>query len=303
MVSALTCWVVASILLYQGCSYLVWALTSQSQPWQETWRARLEQPAVYEWLKRAGPGLRQVGRFLFYIGIPYLALIQGVVSPRTLGLQGPLVPAAGPAGPGELLAGVLTLDWVRATGAGSLLAVGAGVMLALIWWRYQRITGNLPLRSEPGNVAEEKPTERWPLRASLAALQRPWGWAGLLLDAIYLEVHWAFYRAWTLDLLRGDPAGATMGAVLGLVPVGLEWYGDVRLRARLRTLAGVEEWAFVASLAFVSTFIFIFIGNLWVLMVIHWLIAWGVLAFLGRQRRRAASRSATLHTPDAPSRS
>jgi hypothetical protein len=196
-----------------------------------------------------------------------------------------------------LVAGVLALDWAQALGAGSLLALGAFTALALMWWRYQRLVSKLPTRSWHFQVSEGRPDDappatRWPLSASVAALQQPWGWARLLLYAVYLETHWAFYRAWTLDLLRDDPAGATMGSFLGLVLVCLEWYGDVGLRKRLRTLVGVEEWVFVASLAFVSTFIFLFIGNLWMLIVIHWLVAWGLLSFLGWLRRRNTTQVA-----------
>lgn len=303
MVSALTYWVVASVLLHNASAYVAWDLTTRPHPWLVKLRLELVQRGIYWRIERALPGLGEIGRFLFYLGIPYLALIQGVVSPRMMGLHVTPAPETTLTGPIALVAGVLALDWARALGMGGLLAACAFTALALIWWRYQRITGGLPTRSwrfrAPEGTEEALSLVRWPLRASLAAVQRPWGWAWLLRDAVYLETHWAFYRAWTLDLLRDDPAGATIGPLLGLVLVGLEWYGDVGWRARLRTLAGVEEWVFVASLAFVSTFIFLFIGNLWVLMVIHWLVAWGLLSFLGWLRRRSTGQPATTRAQGA----
>lgn len=292
MASTLTYWVVISVLVHDLSAYAAWVLTKDRR--LAAFRLRLRQRAAHWRLEGALPGLREIGRFLFYVGLPYLALVQGVVSPRMMGLHAAPAPGAMLAGPLTLVAGVLALDWAQALGVGSLLALGAFAALALIWWRYQRLVGKLPTRSwrfrAPKDLDSAPPaTTRWPLSASLAALRQPWGWARLLLTAVYLEVHWAFYRAWTLDLLRDDPAGAALGALLGLVLVGLEWYGDVGLRERLRTLAGVEEWVFVASQAFVSTFIFLFIGNLWVLIAIHWLMTWGLLAFLGWLRRRTAS--------------
>jgi len=295
MVPAFTYWVVISVLLHNVFACMAWILSpvSRSQP-AALW---LEQRAAHRWLERVWPGLREIGRFLFCIGIPYLALLRGVVSPRVMGLHDAPTAATALSEPLTLVAGVLTLDWARSLGAGSLLALGAFGTLALIWWRYQRLVGKLPTRSwrfrGPEAENEASPAPRWPLTASIAAVRQPWGWARLLLEAVYLQTHWAFYRAWTLDLLRDDPAGPTMGAFLGLVLVGLEWYGDVGLRARMRTLAGVEEWVFVASLAFVTTFIFLFIGNLWALIAIHWLVAWGLLAFLEWLRHRSMTRVQT----------
>jgi hypothetical protein len=278
----LTYWVVAAVLLHNVVAWGMKALAVR-QSLAATLRQRV---ARWPWV---WPGLREIGRFLFYIGIPYLALVQGVVSARTMGLSG-MPSSATQTGPATLVGSLLALDWARSLGVGSLLALGAFAVVALSWWRYQRLVGKLPTRSwhfqAPEDQASAAPAMRWPLGASLTALRQPWGWARLLLDAVYLEVHWAFYRAWTLELLHDNPVGMPMGAFLGLILVGLEWYGDVGLRERLRAQAGVEDWAFIASLAFVSTFLFLFIGNLWVLIAAHWLVAWGVLAFLGWLRRR-----------------
>lgn len=294
MVSTLTYWVVFSVLLHNLSAYVAWTLATTSR--RRLTAFRLGQLATHWRIERALPSLREIGRSLFYIGIPYLALVLGGVSPKMMGIHDTPAPGSALPAPLTLVAGVLALDWARALGAGSLLALGAFIALALMWWRYQRLASKLPTRSWHFQVSEgpddAPPATRWPLSASIAALQQPWGWARLLLYAVYLETHWTFYRAWTLDLLRDDPAGATMGSFLGLVLVCLEWYGDVGLRERLRTLAGVEEWVFVASLAFVSTFIFLFIGNLWVLIVIHWLVAWGLLSFLGWLRRRSTAQTA-----------
>ncbi|MBU0492631.1 MAG: hypothetical protein KKB13_12355 [Chloroflexi bacterium] len=281
--STLTYWVIISVLLHD---LVTWALAMER--YWVAWRVRGRQQIAAWRLERFLPGARALGRFCFYIGIPYLALIQGVVSPRLMGLRG--TPVAGEllTGPLTLIAGILALDWAGALGMGSLLAAVALVLLVWFWWRYQRLVSRLPVQRWRGASAATTPAYQ-PLDAAIAALRQPWGWAHLLLQAVYLETHWAFYRAWAMDLLRDDPAGATMGAFLGLIVVGLEWYGDVGLRARLRTLAGVEDWVLVASLAWISTFLFVQIGNLWLLVVVHWLLAWGVLAALGWLRQQRLS--------------
>lgn len=298
MVSQLTYWVTISVLLHNLSAYASSLLATALHRQQAASRmGRL----VSHWrIERALPGLHEAGRFFFYVGVPYLALVLGGVNPKMMGLHGTPVHTSTLPSFLTLLAGVLALDWARTLGSGSLLAASAFAALALMWWYYQRIVIKIPARSwrfrAPAGSNDLPSTGRWPLSASMAVLQEPWGWARLLLRAVYLETHWAFYRAWTLDLLREDPAGLTMGVLLGLVPVCLEWYGDVGLRGRLRTLIGVEEWVFVASLAVVSTFGFLFIGNLWGLIVIHWLLTWGLLSFLRWLRRQSGTSATATHT-------
>jgi len=111
-------------------------------------------------------------RLLYYLGLPYLALLRGIVNLRSMGL--------------------VDLDWLRDLGRGAVLGGGALLFLALVWSYYARSTRQL----HPGAD---------PLSSRLAILNQPWGWALLLLDVVYLEAHWAFYRSLPIQLLDDLP--------------------------------------------------------------------------------------------------
>ncbi|MGQ9600859.1 MAG: hypothetical protein ACUVWZ_15775 [Anaerolineae bacterium] len=197
-----------------------------------------------------GRWLVEIGRFLFYLGIPYLALggwprgpYQGLLAPDDLGWVG-VHERWSPA------------RWVGAIGAGFGLGLVAFLILLLAWVNTHRITGPMRFRFQP----------------------LPWWVVGI--DLLYQEVHWAFYRAALGVALRDAYAGVFLG--LGLVY--LEW----GLNPFWRRDWTVEEhvagrWLHLA-LALISAILFLFTRNLWVCLAVH-----GALEFafrlLGRERR------------------
>ena len=139
--------------------------------------------------------LVQAGRFLFYLGIPYLVLggwprqpFQGLLSPADVGLVG-----LGGRWP--------PTRWLEAAGTAIGIGLLAGLLLALAWANANR--------RDPGAGRPTEPRYRFPAR--------PW-WA-LLIDVLLLEVHWAFYRG-ALAVLLAD---RYKGVFLGLGLVYLEW--------------------------------------------------------------------------------
>ena len=122
-----------------------------------------------------GQVLGEVAAFVFHIGIPFLAIIVGV-----LGLD---LMALGRAQPTALL-GFTPLNWVRGAG----ITIGTTLFVLMVLWLMSR--GASPPLSAPPS------------------------WVDVLRQAAYAEVHWAFYRSvgalWFGDLY----SGAVLGCVL-----------------------------------------------------------------------------------------
>jgi hypothetical protein len=219
--SPLLFWVGGSVLAYVMLAHALWLTRS----------AQFRRSPYSRWSA-------QVGRFLFYLGIPYLALggwprqpYQGVLSLEDMGLVG-------------LSERWPVTRWLEAVGTGLGLGLIAFLILLLAW------TG----ASRGGDSKR------------LHFPRRPW-WA-IVVDVLYLEVHWAFYRgalAVTLDDVYA-------GVFLGLGLVYLEWSLNPAWRqgwrmesqAASRWLRGA--WALVAAMVYLVT------RNLWVCLGVHWLL-------------------------------
>lgn len=191
------------------------------------------------WLHRFW--LVQTFRFAYYVGLPFLALIRGAMSPRLLGLS--------------------HLDWIGGIGSGVPLGLGAFLLLAWGWSHYIRSLGR-------------RKVER-PRLAEVHTLSQPWGWPLILLEVIYLEAHWAFYRSGPLAVLRDY-----WGVFAGLGVVLIEWAMNPKLRRSLGTeRQGEIVWN--GSLALVIAIIFLFTRNLWLCALIHLGLEMGLLTVLG----------------------
>jgi len=239
-------WLLGSVLAYGLVANIFW-LVRTSRAWRSAY-ARL---------------LVQILRFLYFLGVPYLALggwprrpLQGLLSLQDLGFVG------------------LSLDWpvtrwLGAVGLGLSTAVGALSILFLAW--------NSARRGSAGQGW------RFP--------EKPW-WA-LLVDGLYLEVHWAFYRS-ALAILLGD---LYVGMFLGLALVYIEWSASPFWRRSWRSgPAAVRQWWY-AALALVSALVFLFTRNLWVCLGVHWLMT---LPFWHVARVRPAAADAQSSPRPSP---
>jgi hypothetical protein len=122
---------------------------------------------------------------------------------------------------------------------------------------------------------------------SLRFPARPW-WL-VLLDVMYLEVHWAFYRS-ALTALLGDLYN---GVFLGLALVYAEWALNPAWRRGWRQQSRAAVQWLQATLALLSALVFLLTRNLWVSLVIHALLAF-CLSQVGRV-------SASDPSPELPS--
>ena len=220
-------WVIFSIGLYALGVDIAWHYR-RSRPggrlnqWAET---------VKGWPHRHW--LLEAVRFLYYIGIPYAALLRGVALPRLMGLT--------------------HLDWVKGIGLGAALGGGAFLLLALIWWWYARAIAALPLsaRERCGESLGDDSTSGWIL----------------LREAVYLQTHWAFYRSAAILLLLDNQYA---GVFLGFLLVTLEWSINPAWRTDLSLPWRSVNILLRCSLALVTAITFLFIRNLWLLAPIHW---------------------------------
>ena len=156
-------------------------------------------------------------RFLYYIGIPYAALLRGIALPRLMGLT--------------------HIDWVKGIGLGTALGGGAFLLLALIWWWYARAVAALPLSARG--------------RRGVDSMN---GWI-LLREAIYLETHWAFYRSAAILLLDNHYAGAFVGFLLVTLEWSINpaWRTDLSLPWRSANILMRWSLAFVTAIIFLFT--------------------------------------------------
>ncbi len=194
--------------------------------------------------------LWQAGRFLFYLGIPYLVLggwprrpFQGLLSLQDMGLVG-------------LGESWTVACWLGAAGTGLGIGIGALALLFLA----RRHANHVP---------------PFP--------HRPW-WE-IVIGVVYLEVHWAFYRA-ALAILLGD---LYWGVFAGLGLVYVEWAVSPSWRLGWRQEPRAAGQWLRAALALVIAVLFLLTQNLWICLAIHSLLE---LIFYSHNRQKA-------HTPPA----
>ena len=195
-------------------------------------------------------------RFVYYIGLPYTALVLGVLPGRYLGLVGLnrlQTDAAGGVGAGFLVqlrdaASLAVLDWLP--GVGALLSLGAIMLLLLsvAWLGYSRARRGLSPGSEMSGAPSPFPS---------------------VAQAGYQAIHWSFYRS-AVWLLTDDLYLAVVG---GILLVGVEWLLDPGRMAGVRRAPWAEGPLMDAGLLIATSAIFFFVPNLWLLAPVHWLLA------------------------------
>ncbi len=183
-------------------------------------------------------------RALWFIGVPYLALISGAATLRQYAL--------------------VDLDWRQTLGAGVPMTLLGFALGALVIWLY----GRGPMRAHMPDVL--------PAEERRAQASEPWGVAFVLLDSLSLQAHWLLYRAGA-TLALNDP---NLGALAGIALVALEWAADMRLWLRARTPGQADDLLMQAGLLVLSTVVFVFTRNFWFSLAAHALVWLGWLALM-----------------------
>lgn len=254
-------WVIGSLLLAALWSNLAWFFRQPRSGAVGGFVTRL-----IAW--RLSPWLLQFLRLLYSIGVPFAALLWGhdAVVGRLLGLQSFDLPVVGGK---EASASVAAnwLDWAHDMGWGVTLGIGVWGVLALGWWTYRRAM-----------VAADQEDAMVKVESS--------GWV-LLREAAYHEAHWAFYR--NAPILT---AGPYWGVWIGLALAALEAAFNPAWHKGLMAPWRLPGHLMRAALAVVSSILFVLTENLWLALVLHWGVSWG-LATLAR-----ALPPLSAHEPD-----
>lgn len=200
---------------------------------------------------RFAPWLFQFLRLLYYVGLPYGALLWGhdAVIASLLGLGGRKV---------EVTPADNWLDWAYDVGWGAALGIVAWSLLALGWWAYRRALAAADVESTPAG-------------ANVSA------WT-LLREAAFHQIHWAFYRNAPIVTL-----GAYWGTWSGLALTALEAALNPAWRKSLADPQKAPAQLMLGALAVVSGLLFWQTENLWLAVLLHWGVSWG-LALCARRK-------------------
>ncbi len=183
-------------------------------------------------------------RLLWFVGVPYGALLSGVLTPEQFGLALP--------------------DWRQAIVDTGPIVLGAlllgGLLLAPM--------ALLARRNITGIV--------YPAVLSRALLSRPWGFAFVVIESLCLQAQWTFYRTAALDYF--GEARTAAGIALALIVVG--WVLDPRWRDEVGRTGSAEDHYIIAALAIVGMLIYLSVPNFWLLWATQIFLWFGWLALL-----------------------
>jgi hypothetical protein len=152
--------------------------------------------------------------------------------------------------------GVWGMDWLGR--AAELGILGIGVVVVVIWvWRPYARTEHPHAIDESG-----------------------WNWARHIVEIIYQEAHWTFYRSGPILWLGDFYWGSLFGLALTLIE---GWSNPVaRTNASEITRADAPLWS--GSLAIISTIVFLFTQNAWYCLIVHLLLDLGLRGVIGFPR-------------------
>jgi hypothetical protein len=245
-------WLAGSLLLATLWTNLAWLFS----PWVEAGRSLDDSESLAERIVvqlanwRFASTLFQALRLLYHIGLPFVALFWGrdAVISRFLGLQRLALPTAAALAEGAS-ANANWLDWANDAGWTAALGLGSWAMLlAAGWVRHQA----LARAGEP----------RLGSKAT--------GWE-TLREALYHEIHWAFYRNAPIMAF-----GFYWGTWAGLTLVALEAVLNPAWRKGLSTPGGAASLVLRAALAVISSLLYLQAQNLWLAILLHWGVTSGL---------------------------
>ena len=227
-----------SIVLYAVMANLAWA----SRKWTLL-SGRRSRFILWASTSRIARVIGEIVRWMYYLAIPWAALMLGYDTTRALGIW--------------------RMDWLAGLLPFAILVVGSGIVIVWVWRPYARTT-------HPHAIDETG-----------------WNWARQIVEMLYQEAHWAFYRSGPVIWI-GD---FYLGSLCGLALILLEGGSNPFVRANVEEVTRADAPLWSASLAIVSTLVFILTQNAWYSLIAHLLLALGLRGFIGFPRVHSIERS------------
>jgi hypothetical protein len=204
-----------------------------------------------------GRFLEQFLRLIYFIGVPYAALLSSSLAAIDLGLTGA----------GGSLLGWSPAEWLR--GLGTALTLGAIILLPIGLASRQIARAGQPLGTDDRSAG------------------------AVFVEAIYAEIHWAFYRAAPLILLSDVYTAVIFGALL----VGVEWMIVLIRNGLSPSPEERQRWLRRLALLALSAALFVLTRNVWLAISAHLAVEllWKVWL-----RRLAPRPIAPVYSPIGP---
>lgn len=213
--------------------------------------------AAYFRLTLGGRVAEQIGRLVYFVGLPYAALLAKTLSPIDLGI-------AGNTGP---ILGWSSVDWLNQLN--DALVIG---LLALV-----------PI----GLAARQMAHTGQPLGVDVRST------GATLLDAAYAEIHWAFYRAAPFIILD-DVYAATL---IGLGLVGVELLVTLAHNGLGTQPEDHQSWLGQVLLLALSATLFIMTRNVWLALIMHIAFELAIRVWSAQLADRVVGRAAARSSP------
>jgi hypothetical protein len=185
------------------------------------------------------PWVEEAVQFAYYLGIPFLAAINGLLGADLLGISGTDWLD------GKNIQGFLWEDWAKGLG----FAATAVLAIVVVWFSGRP-------RARQAGLAMVTVGPIGPL------WQR-------LLHTLYDQIHWAFYRSgpilWLGDVYWGTFAGLALVLLEAALNPALWW--------SLRSLETAGPPLFRLGMAWISALLFLATHNLWLAIGVHLILA------------------------------
>lgn len=146
--------------------------------------------------------------------------------------------------------GLGVVDWAEGLRWAIVILLAAWLVLTALWLPYLRATNDV-----------------------YAAPRTQGSFARRMVELIYMQAHWAFYRAAAIvfltDVIREE---VYWGAVVGFGLVMLEAFTNPRVRTQLTQLGQADGVVWNFGMAILNTLAFIVTRNFYLLALIHFLL-------------------------------
>jgi len=206
-------------------------------------------------LTRGGRIVEPIARLIYFVGLPYAALLTQALSPIDMGL-------AGNTGP---ILGWSSADWLRHLNAA--LIVGVLTLLPISLAARQMAHAGRPLGVDERSAGT------------------------IIIDGAYAEIHWAFYRAAPLIII-GDVYWATL---IGLALVSVEILVTLIRNGLGSQPEDRQSWIGQVLLLAMSVTLFILTRNVWLVAALHIVVELALKAWAARLAGRASALRPIAH--------